>query len=188
MANRTLNFKVRNGNWWGPRYHERKLLIGPEPTLHWILPARCVGKYGPYYMVEKLWKPRAFWFVFLIAYFGRNLWCPWHYKRCERTNFGRQYITVLLLNKIAHWPLQKWQGPCNCYSKHCQRHNGPEGWVLLTKVTSPYTNLDQIPKFKISTKYQHFHQTLASKSWPNIHFITSPSLSSKILTRPIFSF
>ena len=36
MANRTLNFGVRNGNWWGPRYHERKLLIGPEPTLHWI--------------------------------------------------------------------------------------------------------------------------------------------------------
>ena len=33
--------------------------------------------------------------------------------------------------------------------KHCQRHNGPEGWVLLTKVTSlglitsSYTNLDQ---------------------------------------------
>ena len=35
------------------------------------------------------------------------------------------------------------------YKKHCQRHNGPEGWVLLTKVTSlghvtnSYTNLDQ---------------------------------------------
>ena len=29
-------------------------------------------------------------------------------------------------------------------SKHCQRHNGPEGWVLLTKVTSSYTNLDHI--------------------------------------------
>ena len=67
--------------------------------------------------------------------------------------------------------------------KHCQRHNGPEGWVLLTKVTSSYTNLDQIPKFKISTKHQHFDQTLTSKSWPNIHFITSPSLSSKILTK-----
>ena len=50
--------------------------------------------------------------------------------------------------------------------KHCQRHNGPEGWVHLSKVTSwshiksSYTNLDQISssefwpriKFKISTK------------------------------------
>ena len=52
--------------------------------------------------------------------------------------------------------------------KHCQRHNGPEGWVLLTKVTSlghitsSYTNLDQTSSesrpstnFKISTKHQH---------------------------------
>ena len=69
------------------------------------------------------------------------------------------------------------------YTKHCQRHNGPEGWVLLTKVTSSYTNLDQIPKFKISTKHQHFDQTLTSYSWPNNHFITSPSLSSKTLTK-----
>ena len=54
-------------------------------------------------------------------------------------------------------------------SKHCQRHNGPEGWVLLTKVnsfghiTSSYTNLDQTSSeyrpstnFKISIKLQHF--------------------------------
>ena len=37
--------------------------------------------------------------------------------------------------------------------------------------------------FEISTEHQHFDQTLTSKSWPNIHFITSPSLSSKILTK-----
>ena len=40
--------------------------------------------------------------------------------------------------------------------KHCQRHNGPEGWVLLTKVTRSYINLDQIsksqPSISISTK------------------------------------
>ena len=35
------------------------------------------------------------------------------------------------------------------FSKHCQRHNGPEGWVLLIKVTSlgqitsSYKTLDQ---------------------------------------------
>ena len=57
-------------------------------------------------------------------------------------------------------------------NKHCQRHNGPKGWVLLTKVTSlghitiSYTNLDQTysesqpsTNFKVSTKYQHFDKT-----------------------------
>ena len=57
-------------------------------------------------------------------------------------------------------------------SKHCQRHNGPEGWVLLTKatslghITSSYTNLDQTSSesrpstnFKISIKHQHFDKT-----------------------------
>ena len=57
--------------------------------------------------------------------------------------------------------------------KHCQRHNGPEGWALLTKVTSlghitnSYTNLDQTSSesrqstnFKVLTKYQHFDKTL----------------------------
>ena len=42
--------------------------------------------------------------------------------------------------------------------KHCQRHNGPEGWVHLAKltswshITSSNTNLDHI--FRISTKHQ----------------------------------
>ena len=53
--------------------------------------------------------------------------------------------------------------------KHCQRHNGPEGWVHLTKATPLYyissskTNLGQISSsesrpsinFKISIKHQH---------------------------------
>ena len=56
--------------------------------------------------------------------------------------------------------------------KHCQRHNGPEGWVLLTKltslghITSSNTNLDQTSSesrpcinFKISTKHHHFDKT-----------------------------
>ena len=56
--------------------------------------------------------------------------------------------------------------------KHCQRHNGPEGWVLLIKLTSFghmtsfYTNLDQTSSeswpstnFKISTKHQHLDKT-----------------------------
>ena len=36
--------------------------------------------------------------------------------------------------------------------KHCQRHNGPEGWV---HITSYYTNLDQtIPEFWSSINFQ----------------------------------
>ena len=147
-----------------------------------IFPVWCVGKYG--------WKTLESRCI-LIWFFGRNFWCPWHCKRCERTSFGTQYITVLLLNKVSHRPLKKWQGPCNCYSKHCQRHNGPEGWVLLTKVTSPYTNLDQIPKFKISTKYQlhdltkpqqeNTDQTLVSKFCLNLNFklFTKPCAQSR---------
>ena len=56
------------------------------------------------------------------------------------------------------------------YRKHCQWHNGPEGWVLVTKVTSlghitssqkiliifHLHNLDQAAT---STKYQHFDST-----------------------------
>ena len=50
--------------------------------------------------------------------------------------------------------------PADC--KHCQRHNGPEGWVLIT---SCYTNLDRITSsesrtgilFKISTKHEHLN-------------------------------
>ena len=55
--------------------------------------------------------------------------------------------------------------------KHYQRHNGPEDWVLRTKVTSlghiasSYTDHNQIScsesrpsiNFKISTKHQHFY-------------------------------
>ena len=41
-------------------------------------------------------------------------------------------------------------GKIGFIKKHCQRHNGPKGWVLLTKVTSlghiasSHTNLEQI--------------------------------------------
>ena len=55
----------------------------------------------------------------------------------------------------------------NCelwYMKHCQRHNGPEGWV---HIKSSNTNLDQISSsesrpsinFKITTKHQPLHKT-----------------------------
>ena len=64
-ANRTVNFGAGNGNWWRPCNYERKLLIGPEHTFHWIhkrTSSSLVGKYG--------WKAvgnHAIWFGFLIA-------------------------------------------------------------------------------------------------------------------------
>ena len=63
--------------------------------------------------------------------------------------------------------------------KHCQRHNGPEDWVHLTKVTSwghitnSNTNLDQI---------SFSESRLISKSQPNITISTI--LKLKILTKP----
>ena len=77
------------------------------------------------------------------------------------------------LNKWFLIPKPEWGGRRRMYkTKHCQRHNGPEGWVLLTKVTSlghitsSNTNLDQTSSesrpcinFKISTKHHHFDKT-----------------------------
>ena len=54
--------------------------------------------------------------------------------------------------------------------KHCQRRNGPEGWVLLTKETSSYTNLDQIPKFKIFRP--NFNIKILTKH--SLHNLTKP--------------
>ena len=72
------------------------------------------------------------------------------------------------------------------YIKHCQRHNGPEGWVLVTKVTylghitNYHTNLEQTSSesrpstnYKISTKHQQNF---------NLKILTKPSfrISTKI--------
>ena len=85
-----------------------------------------------------------------------------------RTKDIKEYFTksgVSSMSGFAAW-LMAW------ILKHCQRHNGPKGWVLLTKltsfghITSSYTNLDQTSSeswpstnFKISTKHQHFDKT-----------------------------
>ena len=63
-------------------------------------------------------------------------------------------------------------------TKHCQRHDGPKGWVQLTKVTclgqitSSSTNLNQLSSsesrpsinFKISTKHHCFDLTSTSNA------------------------
>ena len=82
-------------------------------------------------------------------------------------------------------------------NKHCQRHNGPKGWVLITSSnTNQISSSESRPSiiFKISTKHQPLHKTWASKSWPNLaseswprlNFITTWSISSKTMTKPRF--
>ena len=59
----------------------------------------------------------------------------------------------------SHWHLSHRNLRNN--KKHCQRHNGPEGWVHITR--SQFTNLDHITisesrlsiNFKISTKHKN---------------------------------
>ena len=77
--------------------------------------------------------------------------------------------------------------------KHCQRHNGPEVWIHLAKVTScghitsSNTNLDHMPSsesqllnLKASTK--NLNQTLASPLNLKLKILTKPSfrISTKI--------
>ena len=59
-------------------------------------------------------------------------------------------VEILMNSKELTWqPVQSFlssgfSASQTCFDiKHCQRHNGPEGWVLLTKVTSSNTNLGQ---------------------------------------------
>ena len=67
--------------------------------------------------------------------------------------------------------------------KHCQRHNGPEGWVLLTKITS-FVISKFLHKFwsnfisRISTKHQLQNLNQISAFRLNLNF--------KILTKPSF--
>ena len=75
------------------------------------------------------------------------------WQECQSTNYH------------AFWVIFSWsEVKSRSRIKHCQWHNGPEGWVLIT---SSKTNLDQISSsesrpsinFKISTKHQPLHKT-----------------------------
>ena len=86
-----------------------------------------------------------------------NWWILSNLELCGGFNQDRDKIAHTVYNQCRK-------------KKHCQKHNGPEGWVLITKVTSlghvtsSQTNLDQISSsysrpssnFKTSTKFQHF--------------------------------
>ena len=107
-----------------------------------------------------------FWHSFGYFFMGMNFHCHhFEYLKMLQDPFVhffwasfQFFFFTLLFSTLLKMP--------NAFIKHCQRHNGPEGWVLLTKVTSlghitsSYTNLDQT----------------SSESWPRTNF--------KILTKP----
>ena len=90
------------------------------------------------------------WIGFTIGY-----WCCHCSKDCPMAPLSLTRPcasrSVVVLSKEN--PLQGYQWcetlNSNLIEKHCQRHNGPEGWVHLAKVTSwghitsSITNLDQ---------------------------------------------
>ena len=51
--------------------------------------------------------------------------------------------------------------------KHCQRHNGSEGWVLLTRVIS-LGHIKVLTQILIKFHLQNLDQASTSKSQPNI--------------------
>ena len=111
----------------------------------------------------------------------------WPQALCRQSVFARFYCSCSLsLHLAATWMDERkratrwlkspkrscWPSPPSLQQmrrkaydkKHCQRHNGPEGWV---HITSSNKNLDQISSsesrprinFKISTKHQPLHKT-----------------------------
>ena len=108
------------------------------------------------------------------------------------TFFKNGFDPSPLLNNVKEMHNWYWAAPptpSSCYSndwlhvKHCQRQNGPEGWVLLTKITS-FVISKFLHKFwsnfisRISTKHQLQNLNQISAFRLNLSFI--------ILTKPSF--
>ena len=70
-------------------------------------------------------------------------------ENCMKLGLSSGIFTESFCHHVSQISHRFWEGWPN-YCKHCQRHNGPEGWVHLIKVTtwghitSSNTNLDQI--------------------------------------------
>ena len=113
--------------------------------------------------------------VFLILIFWSKRE-PFVTKCVFRSIIRSNQRTINLQDRRLVWGLShSWHLGCCCWqvlTQHCQRHNGPECWVLVTKETSlGYTVISQGLKqisissssysrpssnFKTSTKYQHY--------------------------------
>ena len=141
-----------------------------------------------------------FQFFFLIFHDQLNLWLtkPLNVFSCLVEFISVSFLAAISwTNFIASSLSQLFTSNSTIISHHedltSQRHNGPKGWVLLTKVTSlgyitsSYTNLlDQAstsksqpnisiltrPSFRISTKIRlhNLNQASAAKYWPNFSF------------------
>ena len=71
-----------------------------------------------------------------------NFWFPGAFVHLIWSFFGSLLYERKRENAFTWWKPHK---SVNNNKKHCQRHNGPEGWVLFTKVqTSSKANLYQI--------------------------------------------
>ena len=84
------------------------------------------------------------------------------------------YICKLQFNQTDHFILQ--QQLLKVILKHCQRHNGPEDWVLLTKVTY-FSHI-----IRSNTK---FDQISSSKYWPSTNFKISTTANISISTSQV---
>ena len=133
MAN-TLNFEAGNGNWWRPCNYERKLLIGPEHTLHWIhwrISCSCVGKYG-WKTVES--KCNVVWF------FDSVLWRELVVSLPKPHMVHLKSITTLLL-------LSPLQGVCGNHALLNVLSNYIELELFISK-TEVGTQCEKAPNFK----------------------------------------
>ena len=103
---------------------------------------------------------------------GRNRVASWSHPRpCRLWPGHAKKCQICMQDSQLHGNLDPVYGTFSIWRlKHCQRHNGPEGWVLLTKETSSYTNLDQIPKFKIFRP--NFNIKILTKH--SLHNLTKP--------------
>ena len=114
---------------------------------------------------------------------GKDLGCE--FKRLEKQQHSH------IIPKVLKWSqkMRSWhaRSSCKCIyiAKHCQGHNGPEDWVLLTKVTYsghitwwPHISWSNFI-WGISTKHQIQNLNPTSASRPNLKF----KILSRILTK-----
>ena len=115
----------------------------------------CLVKGPAQALIHGLW-----WIVPSAALWG------WVRESHALTVFPNKTVLLALMvknDRIKKHQLYIW--------KHCQRHNGPEGWVHLSKVT--YWVISQVqPQILIKLHLQNLNQAITSKSQPNITIST----------------
>ena len=131
--------------------------------------------------VRLIWR-RTFYFRGRFSSHFFNCVAEWKYWLGKRYYSSRLIYQACSPNMNKNLAAKSTQYRCNRVQHHrrkerckyCQRHNGPEGWVRLTKVTyfSHITNSN--------TK---FDQILSSEYWPSNNFKISTSANISIWTK-----